>query len=310
MDEQQLVLALTPADGVRVLALNRPSKRNALSQELITVFLEQLNTASRDDGVRVIVITGSSSFFCGTPPGICRALTGADIGEISRLDAEDARGCRYLADLCSGMQAVRKPLIAAVEGMALGGGFELALMCDLIFSADGSRFGLPEVKIGLIPGAGGTQRLTNAVGKYKAMQMILLGQPISAEEARSVGLVAQLYESGKVLEHVVKDHASTLAALSPTALGLAKEAICRSDDLGADHEFERSLYYFAFGTGDKREGVKAFLEKRKPEWGPRLGTDVVNLPTLVLTVSTPHWLPVLLGCQTGIDAFTPVLYPS
>ncbi|KAF5639991.1 enoyl hydratase [Fusarium tjaetaba] len=287
--EEQLVLASTPADGVRVLALNRPSKRNALSQELITVFLEQLNTASRDDGVRVIVITGSSSFFCGTvpcpthththtlPPGTCRALTGADIGEISRLDAEDARGCRYLADLCSGMQAVRKPLIAAVEGMALGGGFELALMCDLIFSADGSRFGLPEVKIGLIPGAGGTQRLTNAVGKYKAMQMILLGQPISAEEARSVGLLAQLYESGKVLEHVVKDHASTLAALSPTALGLAKEAICRSDDLGADHEFERSLYYFAFGTGDKREGVKAFLEKRKPEWGPRLGTEAVNL---------------------------------
>ncbi|EWZ32737.1 enoyl-CoA hydratase [Fusarium oxysporum f. sp. lycopersici MN25] len=216
MDEQ-LVLASTPADGVRVLALNRPSKRNALSQELITVFLEQLNTASRDDGVRVIVITSSSSFFCA----------GADIGEISRLDAEDARGCRYLADLCSGMQAVRKPLIAAVEGMALGGGFELALMCDLIFSADGSHFGLPEVKIGLIPGAGGTQRLTNAVGKYKAMQMILLGQPISAEEARSVGLVAQLYESGKVLEHVMKDHASTLAALSPTALGLAKEAICR-----------------------------------------------------------------------------------
>ncbi|KAI1034209.1 hypothetical protein LB503_012450 [Fusarium chuoi] len=252
--EEQLVLASTPAEGVRVLALNRPSKRNALSQELITVFLEQLNTASRDNGVRVIVITGSSSFFCA----------GADIGEISRLDAEDARGCRYLADLCSGMQAVRKPLIAAVEGMALGGGFELALMCDLIFSADGSRFGLPEVKIGLIPGAGGTQRLTNA-----AMQMILLGQPISAEEARSVGLVAQLYESGKVLEHVVKDHASTLATLSPTALGLAKEAICRSDDLGVDHEFERSLYYFAFGTGDKREGVKAFLEKRKPEWGPR-----------------------------------------
>ncbi|KAF4450791.1 putative enoyl-CoA hydratase precursor, mitochondrial [Fusarium austroafricanum] len=195
--------------------------------------------------------------------------SGADIGEISRLDAEDARRCRYLADLCSGMQAVRKPVIAAVEGMALGGGFELALMCDLIFSAHGSRFGLPEVTIGLIPGAGGTQRLTNAVGKFKAMQMILLGQPISAEEARSAGLVTQLYESGKVLEHVVKEHASTLAALSPTALSLAKEAICRSDDLGADHEFERSLYYFAFGTGDKQEGVKAFLEKRKPDWGTK-----------------------------------------
>ncbi|CAF3502881.1 hypothetical protein SNK05_005906 [Fusarium graminearum] len=254
--DQQLILPSNPADGVRVLALNRPSKRNALSQELITVFLEQLKTASQDDGVRVIVITGSSTFFCA----------GADIGEISRLDAEGARDCRYLSDLCTGMQAVRKPLIAAVEGMALGGGFELALMCDLIFAAHDSRFGLPEVSIGLIPGAGGTQRLTNAVGKFKAMQMILLGRPIQAEEAQSAGLVAQLYESGSVLDNVVKDTASTLAALSPTALGLAKEAICKSDDLGVDHEFERSLYYFAFGTKDKEEGVRAFLEKRKPEW--------------------------------------------
>ncbi|KIL87344.1 hypothetical protein FAVG1_09048 [Fusarium avenaceum] len=194
-----LIVASTPAEGVRVLALNRPSKRNALSQELITVFLEQLTTASRDDGVRVIVITGSSTFFC----------------------------------------------------------------------AHDSRFGLPEVTIGLIPGAGGTQRLTNAVGKFKAMQMILLGRPMSADEARSAGLVAQLYESGEVLDSVIRDTAASLAGLSPTALGLAKEAICRSDDLGADHEFERSLYYFAFGTGDKQEGVKAFLEKRKPEWGSK-----------------------------------------
>ncbi|KAM0410891.1 hypothetical protein ACHAPD_010706 [Fusarium lateritium] len=244
--DHQLILPSAPADGVRVLALNRPSKRNALSQELITVFLEQLKAASRDDGVRVIVITGSSTFFCA----------GADIGEISRLDAEGARDCRYLSELCTGMQAVRKPLIAAVEGMA----------CDLIFAAHDSRFGLPEVTIGLIPGAGGTQRLTSAVGKFKAMQMILLGRPIQAEEAQSAGLVAQLYESGSVLNNVVKDTASTLAALSPMALGLAKEAICKSDDLGADHEFERSLYYFAFGTKDKEEGVKAFLEKRKPEW--------------------------------------------
>ncbi|KAI1071011.1 hypothetical protein LB507_010953 [Fusarium sp. FIESC RH6] len=253
----QLILPSTPAAGVRVLALNRPSKRNALSQDLITVFLEHLHSAANDDGVRVIVITGSTTFFCA----------GADIGEISRLDAEGARKCRYLSDLCSGMQAVRKPLIAAVEGMALGGGFELALMCDLIFAAHDSRFGLPEVTIGLIPGAGGTQRLTNAVGKFKAMQMILLGRPMPAEEARSMGLVTDLYESGTVLEHVVRDTASTLAASSPMALGLAKEAICRSDGLGVDHEFERSLYYFAFGTKDKEEGVKAFLEKRKPDWG-------------------------------------------
>ncbi|KAM5344226.1 hypothetical protein ACJ41O_012763 [Fusarium nematophilum] len=183
------------------------------------------------------------------------AWTGADISEISTLDAEAARGRRYLADLCTGMRAVRKPMIAAVEGMA----------CDLIFTARGSRFGLPEVTIGLLPGAGGTQRLTNAVGKFK---MILLGKPILADEARSAGLVADLFEPGKVIEKVLET-ASGLAALSPTALSLSKEAICRSDDLGCDEEFERSLYYFAFGIPDKDEGVKAFLEKRAPQWKSR-----------------------------------------
>ncbi|KAH6995508.1 ClpP/crotonase-like domain-containing protein [Ilyonectria sp. MPI-CAGE-AT-0026] len=252
----ELVLATTPAEGVRVLAFNRPAKRNALSQELITVFLHHLSEASRDKAVRAIVLTGSGAFFSA----------GADIKEISALDGEAARGCRYLADLCAGMRAVRKPLIAAVEGMALGGGFEVALMCDLIFASTTSQFGLPEVTIGLIPGAGGTQRLTSAVGKFKAMQMILLGSPISAAEANSARLVAQLFEPGQVLENVIQT-ASRLAGLSPTALSLAKEAVCRSDDLGCDHEFERSLYYFAFGTRDKDEGVKAFLEKRAPSWG-------------------------------------------
>ncbi|RSL94088.1 hypothetical protein CDV31_014447 [Fusarium ambrosium] len=248
----ELVIASTPVDGVRVLAFNRPTKRNALSQQLITVFLEQLQEASRDRGVRVIVVTGSKSFFCA----------GADISEISALDAEAARGHRYLEDLCTGMRSVRKPVIAAVEGMALGGGFEVALMCDLIFASRDSRFGLPEVTIGLIPGAGGTQRLTNAVGKFK---MILLGRPISADEARSAGLIADLYDSGSVL-HNVLDTAKSLASLSPTALSFAKEAICKSDDLGCDHDFERSLYYAAFSTADKEEGVRAFLEKRTPEW--------------------------------------------
>ncbi|KAM0426452.1 hypothetical protein ACHAPT_008143 [Fusarium lateritium] len=235
----ELVIASTPVDGVRVLAFNRPTKRNALSQQLITVFLEQLQEASRDRGVRVIVVTGSKSFFCA----------GADISEISTLDAEAARGRRYLEDLCTGMRSVRKPVIAAVEGMALGGGFEVALMCDLIFAARDSRFGLPEVTIGLIPGAGGTQRLTNAVGKFKvcwhciflagkeaaaepdvpfqAMQMILLGRPISADEARSAGLIADVYDSGSVLHNVLETAAASLASLSPTALSLAKEAICR-----------------------------------------------------------------------------------
>ncbi|KAG7103925.1 enoyl-CoA hydratase like protein [Verticillium longisporum] len=250
-----VVLASTPADGVRVLALNRPSKRNALSQELIDVFLGHLRAASADDSVRVIIVTGSSSFFCA----------GADIKEISALGAEEARQRRYLEDLCTGMRGARKPLIAAVEGMALGGGFELALMCDLIFAAHGSRFGLPEVTIGLLPGAGGTQRLTNAMGKFRAMKMILLGAPIPASEALDAGLVAALFDDGQVLDNVLAV-AQRLASSSRIALSLAKESICRADDLGRDDDFERSLYYYSFGTRHKTEGVAAFLGKRSPEW--------------------------------------------
>ncbi|KAH6988200.1 ClpP/crotonase-like domain-containing protein [Ilyonectria sp. MPI-CAGE-AT-0026] len=252
---EELIICSTPVNGVRVLAFNRPTKRNALSAELISVFLEQLSTAATDKAVRVIVITGTSTFFSA----------GADIKEISEMDAETARGCRYLRNLCDGMRAVCKPLIAAVEGIALGGGFEVALMCDLIFASNIGRFGLPEVTLGLIPGAGGTQRLTNSVGKFKAMQMILLAAPMTATEALSAGLVAQLFEPGTVLENTV-EIASQLAGSSPTALSLAKDAVSRADELGRDDEFERNLYYFAFGTQDKKEGVRAFLGKEKPNW--------------------------------------------
>ncbi|KAI9897973.1 hypothetical protein N3K66_006333 [Trichothecium roseum] len=255
---EPLVIASQPADGVKVLSLNRPTKRNALSQDLIGQLLKELASASTDDGVKAIIITGSTTFFCA----------GADIKEISELNSEGARRHRYLENLANGLDAVRKPLLAAVEGMALGGGFELAMACDMIFASNTSKFGLPEVSIGLIPGVGGTQRLTNAVGKYKAMHMILTGTPIPAVEAHAANLVSGLHEPGTVLEKTIET-ASKLASLSPTALSLAKEAVCRSDNLGRDDEFERSLYYFAFGTDDKREGVGAFLEKRAPVWGSK-----------------------------------------
>ncbi|KAG9253484.1 ClpP/crotonase-like domain-containing protein [Emericellopsis atlantica] len=250
-----LVTVSTPSDGVRVLAFNRPTKRNALSQDLIDQLLQGLTTAANDSLVRVIVVTGSSTFFSA----------GADIKEISQLDAEMARQRRYLEDLCTCIAGIRKPILAAVEGMALGGGFEVTLMCDIIFASNTARFGLPEVSIGLLPGAGGTQRLTNAVGKFKAMQVILLGKQIEAPEAHAAGLVADIYEPGTVLEETLTV-AAQLAGKSSTAVALSKEAIKRADDLGRDDEFERSLYYFAFGTADKREGVAAFLEKRTPTW--------------------------------------------
>ncbi|KAI9172641.1 2,3-dehydroadipyl-CoA hydratase-like protein [Paramyrothecium foliicola] len=242
---EEFVTVSAPADGVAVLALNRPTKRNALSQDTINQLLDRLDKAAKDDKIRVIIITGSTSFFCA----------GADIKEISALDAESARARRYLEDLCDGIGKVRKPILTAVEGMA----------SDIVFASNTTRFGLPEVSIGLIPGAGGTQRLTNAVGKYKAMQVILLGKQLDAAEAKAAGLVAELFEPGKVLEHTIQI-ATDLANKSPVALSLAKEAVSRADDLGRDDEFERSLYYHAFGTADKREGVGAFLEKRAPNW--------------------------------------------
>ncbi|KAK4031739.1 ClpP/crotonase-like domain-containing protein [Parachaetomium inaequale] len=249
------IVRSSPCEHVRVLAINRPGKRNALSQQVIDNFLEELRDASQDEGVRVIVVTGTDTLFCA----------GADIQEIAALATEAATQRRYLEDLCNGMAGVRKPLLAAVEGIAFGGGFELALMCDLIFASASAKFGLPEVKIGLIPGAGGTQRLTNAVGKYRAMKIIFSGQPISSQEAQSMGLVAELYQPGTVLENTVKV-AGEFAQQSSYALCLAKEAICRADSLGRDDEFERRLYYSAFDSRDKVEGVSAFLEKRKPRW--------------------------------------------
>ncbi|KAL5095093.1 putative enoyl-CoA hydratase [Trichoderma sp. SZMC 28011] len=246
-----LIQVSSPADGVRTITFNRPQKRNALSSELLTEFLAELSAASKDAAVKVIVLTGSGGFFSA----------GADLQDIAALDAAAARSCRYLEDLCTGMAAVRKPLLAAVEGPALGGGFEVALMCDMIFASKSrTYFALPEVKRGLIPGAGGTQRLTAALGKFKAMRTILLGKPITAEEGLSHGLVCELFEDGKVLEETVKV-AADLAANATEAMQLAKEAICRADSLGRDDEFERTLYYITMGTEEKVKGVNGFLKK-------------------------------------------------
>ncbi|RYP07444.1 hypothetical protein DL765_009155 [Monosporascus sp. GIB2] len=265
-----LVLVDTPADGTRVISFNRVDKRNALSQSLISTFLKQLGEASIDSSVRVIIITGSKSCFSA----------GADIKEISELDAAEAGKRRYLEDLCLGIKAVKKPVLAAIEGIALGGGFEVALMCDMIFASRNSRLGLPETTIGVIPGAGGTQRLTNTLGKYKAMEMILLGRSITASEAHSNGLVSEIFDDGTVLDNTITI-AEKLANSSEEALSLAKQAICAADDLGRNDDLERRLYYTSFGTADKREGISAFLEKRKPRWARASGQTAAEAPRVV-----------------------------
>ncbi|KAL4945830.1 hypothetical protein BDV06DRAFT_3450 [Aspergillus oleicola] len=254
-ESSDLILVLTPRPGIRVCALNRPAKRNALSQDLIKQLLLELERIEEDRDICAIIITGSDGVFSA----------GADIREISKMDAEDARRIRYLEDLCGGIRKVRKPVIAAVEGKALGGGLELALMADFIVATPNTEFSFPEIGIGLIPGAGGTQRLTAIVGKYRAMRMVLLSEPLSGTEAQTLGLVSTLTDPGKALDGAL-ELATKLTSRSSSAISLAKEAICRADDLGQDEHFERSLYYTAFGTRDKREGVSAFLEKRFPVW--------------------------------------------
>ncbi|KAL6235700.1 hypothetical protein BDW75DRAFT_250668 [Aspergillus navahoensis] len=250
-----LILASSPRPGIRVLTINRPEKRNALSQDIINELLLQLKIASDDGSIHSIIIAGSDAFFSA----------GADIKEIANLDADDAGRIRYLEDLCDGLRDIRKPVIVAVEGMALGGGFELALMSDFIVATRASEFRLPEVTIGLIPGAGGTQRLTSVLGKHRAMNLIVLGEPLSGTEAHNLGLVCSLTEPGQALQCAL-DLATKIGSRSQSAIMMAKEAICRADELGQDERFERSLYYRAFGTKDKREGVSAFLEKRAPIW--------------------------------------------
>ncbi|PHH66094.1 hypothetical protein CDD81_619 [Ophiocordyceps australis] len=246
-----LVTSTSPVAGVRLIALNRPDKRNAMSLSLIGHLVAALAAAEHDAAVRAIVLTGMGSFFSA----------GADLNDIAALDSGAARSCRYLENLCHGMAAVQKPIVAAVNGPALGGGFELALMCDLIVAAKSAYFALPETKRGLIPGAGGTQRLTAAVGKYRAMRTILLGRPISSDEALAWGLLCDLVHDQELMQQAI-GVATSLAAQFPQATQMAKQAISRADGLCRDELFERNLYYASFGTAEKREGIDEFLTRR------------------------------------------------
>ncbi|PHH71481.1 hypothetical protein CDD80_5247 [Ophiocordyceps camponoti-rufipedis] len=247
-----LVQATSPRPGVRLVSLNRPGKRNALSGQVITDLLTCLDRASRDQSVKIIVVTGNGPFFCA----------GADLVDIAALDSAGARSCRYLEDLCHGMEAIRKPVVAAVNGPALGGGFELALMCDVMVASASAYFALPETQRGLIPGAGGTQRLTAAVGKFRAMRTILLGRSIPAQEALDWGLVSDVVADGELLPHSL-DLAVQLANHGQEAVQMAKEAVNRADSLCRDNLFERQLYYSTFGTEEKRKGVDDFLAARR-----------------------------------------------
>jgi enoyl-CoA hydratase len=247
-------------DGaIAVVLLNRPEQLNALSDELMEELVSTLIELDRDKSVRAIVLGGSERAFAA----------GADIGELAHASAIDLYYQRRI-ERWDAIRALWTPLIAAVSGYCLGGGCELAMSCDLIVASESAQFGQPETGLGIIPGAGGTQRLTRAVGKALAMDVILSGRRLSAQEALAAGLVARVVPDGAWLEEA-KRVAREIAEKGPVATRLAKESVDRAFEttLTPGLEAERRALYLAFVSEDAKEGLTAFTEKRKPEFKGR-----------------------------------------
>nr|CDP31044.1 Putative Mitochondrial precursor of Enoyl-CoA hydratase [Podospora anserina S mat+] len=251
-------LSLDDSTGVAIIRLDRPAKRNAFSQNTIHELVSALSHLDALDSVRAVILAGNPDGpFCA----------GMDINELSQLDTLAAHERSFLKDLTDAFAQFTKPIIAAVIGLALGGGFELALAADIIYAADDALFGLPEVKIGTIPGAGGTQRLARALGKHKAMELILTGDSISASELAQYGLVNKVFPRQEVESESIK-LARRLATKSAPVLKFGKKAVLTAENthLEAGMSLEKSLYYSTFDLGDFREGQAAFLEKRSPRF--------------------------------------------
>jgi enoyl-CoA hydratase len=260
VNEEQLVLVERQPDRRTALVrLNRPKQLNALNGAVMDALCAALEELDSDDGVRAIVVTGNERAFAA----------GADIGEMAGATPIDMLLTNRIGQW-DRIRRITKPVIAAVNGWALGGGCELAMTLDLIVAGEGAKFGQPEIGIGVIPGAGGTQRLTRAIGKAKAMEMILTGEPITARDAESAGLVARLTQDELVVEDAL-DLAGKIATKSPIALRLAKEAVNAAYEMSLTDALahERRLFYLLFASEDQKEGMAAFLEKRSPEFTGR-----------------------------------------
>ena len=239
---------------IATVQLDRPEVLNALSEELMDELVAALEQLDGEAEIRCLVLTGNEKAFAA----------GADIKK-SFVEATPASMLEQdLTTRWERVRRIRKPIIAAVSGYCLGGGCELAMTCDIIVASETAQFGQPEVNLGIIPGAGGTQRLTRAVGKYRAMEIILTGRRVKADEAKAIGLVAQVYPAATWLDDA-KALARTIAEKPPIAIRLATEAIdlAVSSTLDAGLEFERKAFYLLFSTDDKKEGVDAFMNKRK-----------------------------------------------
>jgi len=245
---------------IGVITLNRPEALNALNMKMVTELIDALNGFEGDDRIRCVVLAGSESAFSA----------GADIKEMAGLSAVDMAKTGHHSRLWDRVGKYPKPIVGAVSGFVLGGGLELAMSCDILIASETAKMGQPEINIGVIPGGGGTQRLTRAVGKSKAMEMILTGRTINADEAKTLGLVTRVVPKEAFLSEA-KRVAMEISSKSPLAARLAKQAVNKAFEMGLAEglDFERELFFLLFASEDKAEGMKAFQEKRKPEFKGR-----------------------------------------
>jgi enoyl-CoA hydratase len=253
-------LLVETADGVCLVRLNRPEALNALNSRLLGELVEVLDQAEADDAVRCVVVTGSEKAFAA----------GADIKEMSTKSYAEMFMQNFFGRAADRMAAFRKPTVAAVSGYALGGGCELAMLCDFIIASETARFGQPEITLGVAPGIGGTQRLTRFVGKSKAMDMILTGRMMDAAEAERAGLVSRVVAPDKLLDEAMAA-ARKIAGLSPLAVMMNKEMVeaAYETPLTQGVKLERRLFHSLFAFEDQKEGMSAFIDKRKPEFRGR-----------------------------------------
>jgi len=258
-DEQLILVERHPEQRTALVRLNRPKQLNALNGAVMDALCAALEELDHDDAVRAIVVTGNERAFAA----------GADIGEMASATPIDMLITNRIGQW-DRIRKITKPVIAAVNGWALGGGCELAMTLDLIVAGEGAKFGQPEIGIGVIPGAGGTQRLTRAIGKSKAMAMVLAGEPITAAQAERAGLVARITQDELCVEDALA-LAATIATKSPLALRLAKEAVNAAYEMSLTDALahERRLFYLLFASEDQKEGMAAFLEKRTPDFTGR-----------------------------------------
>ena len=250
------VIVTQPTPGVALVTLNRPGARNALNQKTRQMLADRFRAIAQDSSIRCVILTGGPSVFAA----------GADLREVAECSPIDMY-MRHVERLWAAISECPKPVIAAVNGFALGGGCELAMHADIIVAGKGATFGQPEIKVGIMPGAGGTQRLARTIGKFQAMKMLLTGLPISGEEAYSMGLVSEVVEDNQVRQRAL-ELASLVAKMPPIAAEQIKEVLLAGMDAPLESALmlERKAFQLLFATADQKEGMKAFFEKRKPDF--------------------------------------------